>query len=143
MDKDSLREIFRQAFDNFLDNDFEDAVTRATEIYWWGHYPGLMLELLPEGRYRLLHSVRIGNHFVPEGVLLIVPYLGDEEWDDDADIRFYDNAQESMEIEFERALETEAHSWEKTMLTAEYAKGKKKNFEEELESWLKKIRLEE
>ena len=89
----------QSAFDSFMANDFKAAVDSATKASWAGS--GYSVELFDEGNYRILWNQQIGNLYDSPGLILNIPALGDEEWDADSDIRFYDNA----EVEIREAFE--------------------------------------
>lgn len=95
----------QEAFDNFMNTDFESAVENATEISWSGRNKSLLLELLPDGHYNLMYSGSVGNHYRSKGLLLTVPYLEDDEWDDDPSMRLHDNAEEGIRLNFEAAID--------------------------------------
>jgi hypothetical protein len=88
----------QQAFESFMSEGFEDAVDSSTKASWGGS--GYSVELFPTGSYRVLWNDSIGNLYDSPGVILPVPSLGDEEWDDDPAIRLYDGAEESMRDTF-------------------------------------------
>lgn len=82
----------QKAFDDFLATEFESAVDRATQASWGGN--SVFVELFPDGIYRVLNSV--GNLYDSPGLLLKVPALRDDEWDEDPNIRYYDDAREHL-----------------------------------------------
>lgn len=94
---------FQQAFDNFMNKEFEFAVDSATEASWGGS--GYSVELFEDGYYCILWDGEIGNLYESPGIILGVPPLTDEEWDDDPTLRFYGNAEEAMQNSFEEAME--------------------------------------
>ena len=89
----------QSAFDSFMSNDFKAAVDSATKASWSGS--GYSVELFDEGNYRILWNQQIGNLYDSPGLILSIPALGDEEWDEDSSIRYYDNA----EVEIREAFE--------------------------------------
>jgi len=91
----------QKAFDRFMEEDFENAVDMATKAYWSGS--GYSVELFPDGHYRVLWNSNIGNRYDTPGVILGIRPLGDDEWDNDKDCRFYDNAEDYMREAFNDA----------------------------------------
>lgn len=85
------------AFQAFMSSDFEPACDSATKASWGGS--GYSVELFDDGTYRVLWDDQIGNCYDSPGLILGIPTLNDEEWDDDPTHRFYDNAREEM-LEF-------------------------------------------
>ena len=94
---------FQSAFALFMANDFEQSCDSSTQASWGGG--GYSVELFDDGTYRVLWDNEIGNLYVSDGIILGVPALGDDEWDDDKSIRFYDNAKEYMQTAFSDAVE--------------------------------------
>jgi CRISPR/Cas system endoribonuclease Cas6 (RAMP superfamily) len=43
-----------------------------------------------------LDTNSIGNQYDSPGIILQIPSLNEEEWDDDPSIRFYDNARDNL-----------------------------------------------
>ena len=94
---------FQSAFDNFMAESFEAACDSSTQAAWGGsHYS---VELFDDGHYRVLWANQIGNLYDSPGLLLSIPSLTDDEWDDDKSIRFYENAEDAMRANFSEALE--------------------------------------
>lgn len=89
----------QSAFDSFMSHDFESAVDSSTKASWAGS--GYSVELFDEGNYQVLWNQQIGNLYDSPGLILSIPALGDEEWDEDPSIRFYDNAEEDIRESFE------------------------------------------
>lgn len=94
---------YNTAFDKFMSEAFEDAVNSSTQASWSGS--GYSVELFENGSYRVLWNNNIGNLYDSPGVILGVPSLSDEEWDDDSDLRFYDNAEEEIRDNYKELLE--------------------------------------
>jgi hypothetical protein len=94
---------FQKAFDAFMRDDFESAVDSSTKASWGGS--GYSVELFPDGNYRVLSDNQIGNRYDSPGIILGIPTLGDDEWDEDPSIRFYDNAEEYICNYFEETME--------------------------------------
>jgi len=92
-----------KAFEAFLQSEFNDAVDRSTEASWGGS--GYSVELFPDGHYRILWNNQIGNLYQPLGMIIGIPSLTDEEWDDDPSLRYYDIAEEYMQEVFAEKLE--------------------------------------
>lgn len=100
-----------QAFEAFMtDNDagfsvFESTVDASTKASWGGS--GYSVELFPDGAYRILWDQSIGNRYSSPGVILKVPPLSDEEWDDDASIRYYGNVEGQLRELFKDVIENQ------------------------------------
>lgn len=89
----------KSAFDNFMQSgEFESAVDSSTKASWGGGY--YAVELFDDGDYQVLASIQIGNLYDTPGLIVRVPALSDEEWDDDPDVRFYENAKEIIKNDF-------------------------------------------
>ena len=84
----------KSAFDSFMQVAFEGAVDSSTKASWGGE--NYVVELFDNGTYRTLWSKQIGNSYVSPGLLLSVPTLKEEDWDEDPSLRYYDNAEEYM-----------------------------------------------
>jgi hypothetical protein len=82
------------AFDEFMANDFEPAVDSATKASWAGS--GYSVEFFDKGNYRVLWNQQIGNSYDSPGLILGIPILNNDEWDEDPLIRFYENAREEF-----------------------------------------------
>ena len=93
---------FQSSFDNFMQSSFEEAVVSSTKASWGGS--GYSVELLKSGTFRVLWDNEIGNLYDSPGIILLVPSLGDGDWDEDPSIRFFDNAEDEMEKVFEQAI---------------------------------------
>ena len=89
----------QQAFESFMANDFESAVDSSTKASWGGS--GYSVELFDDGSYRVLWDNQIGNLYDSPGLILSVPVLGSDEWDEDPSIRFYDNAEQAIRDSFQ------------------------------------------
>lgn len=88
-----------EAFESFMANDFESACDSSTKASWGGS--GYSVELFEDGHYRVLWDNQIGNLYDSPGLILGIPALGDDDWDEDPSIRFYDNAGEEMREKFQ------------------------------------------
>lgn len=95
----------QSAFNQFMSTDFQSAVDSSTKASWGGS--GYSVELFPDGSYRVLWDNQIGNRYDSSGLILSIPPLGDEEWDEDLSIRFYDNAEELLRESFKEAIEAD------------------------------------
>jgi hypothetical protein len=71
----------QQSFESFMKQDFQYAVDQATIASWGGS--GYSVELLDGGSYRVLWDSQIGNLYDSPGLILSVPSLTDEEWNED------------------------------------------------------------
>lgn len=94
--------MYDQAFNNFMRSDFETAVDSSTKASWGGSY--YCVELFADGSYRVLWTKQVGNMYVSPGILLPVPALNSEEWDEDPNVRFYDNAAMRMEMIYKEKM---------------------------------------
>ncbi len=61
------------------------------------------VELFEDGTYRLLWNNQIGNLYKSTGVILDVPLLYDDEWDEDNG-HYFDNAIEAMDDIYNQAM---------------------------------------
>lgn len=91
----------KKQFDQFMTLGFEEAVDSSTKASWGGS--SYTVEIT-ENSYRVLWSDDVGNLYSSPGIMLTVPSLSEDEWDEDKNIRFYDNAEERMNLEFLDAL---------------------------------------
>lgn len=95
------------AFNDFMSSkDFEFSVDSSTRASWGGG--SYSVELFEDGTYRVLGSSEIGNMYDSPGMIIGIPALGDDEWDDDPNIRFYGNAREYMKNAFHEAIAVNA-----------------------------------
>jgi hypothetical protein len=88
---------------------FQNAVDASTKASWGGS--GYSVELFPDGTYRVLWDNHIGNRYNSPGVILKVPPLSDDEWDQDLSMRYYDDVEESLRETFAEVME-ESKLWE-------------------------------
>lgn len=93
---------FQESFNAFMQSSFEEAVVSSTKASWAGD--GYSVELFETGEFRVLWNKQIGNLYESPGIILPVPVLGDEDWDEDPSIRFFDNAEEEMRNIFQQAI---------------------------------------
>lgn len=93
----------KQAFESFMKEQFESAVDSSTKASWGGS--GYSVELFDDGTYRILWDNQIGNLYDSPGLILSVPSLGDDEWDEDPSIRFYNNAKQEIRDSFQQHWE--------------------------------------
>lgn len=91
------------AFNNFMRTGFKDAVEASTRASWGGS--GYSVELFDDGHYRVIWDNNIGSCYNSPGMILSIPALTTDEWDDDPNIRFYDNAEEYMRDYFREKWE--------------------------------------
>ncbi len=82
------------AFDRFMSEGFESAVDSSTKASWSGG--GYSVEIFDDGDYRVLPNNSIGNLYDSPGLLLGVPSLTDDEWDEDETLRYYGNAEDAL-----------------------------------------------
>ena len=95
--------MFQQAFDNFMSSAFEAAVDSSTTASWGGG--AYAVELFSDGTYRTMDKGSIGNLYHSPGMVLTVPYLSDDEWDEDPSVRFYGNAEDEIRIWFSERMQ--------------------------------------
>ena len=74
----------QDAFEAFMAEQFEEGVILSTKASWRGDE--YSVELFPDGAYRLLWNV--GSLYDSPGLILGIPPLGDDEWDDDGEHYF-------------------------------------------------------
>lgn len=93
------------AFASFVSNPvvLEGAIYSSTIASFGGG--SYSVELFEGGDYRVLPSDSIGNLYESEGLIIELPTLTDDEWDDDPRVAFYDNAVESLRAQFQQFLE--------------------------------------
>ncbi len=89
---------YQAAFDSFMSDqtEVEDAIDMATSQSYGGTAT-VTLELWADGSYRVTPSV--GNLYNSDGILVAIPALSSE--DDEEDNRYYDNAIESLQQNFQ------------------------------------------
>ena len=92
---------FKEAFDSFMAKGFEDACVSSTKAGWGGG--SYSVELFDDGTYRVQDTGSIGNLYQSLGMVLTIPQLGDDEWDEDNG-HFFDNAEEVMRDWFAEAI---------------------------------------
>lgn len=88
----------KDAFENFIAD--EEAVKKAIDSSTKASWDGIsyyVVELFDDGTRRVLWSNQIGNLYDSPGMILPIPALSSEEWDDDPTICYYDNAIELLE----------------------------------------------
>lgn len=90
------------AYESFKNEALEDAIVSSTKASWGGS--GYSVELFDNGDYRVLWDNQIGNCYKSPGLILGVPLLSDDEWDEDNG-HFFDNAIEAMDATFQQAME--------------------------------------
>ena len=90
----------KRAFQSFLDNDFEKACISSTKAGWSGS--GYSVEFFDDGTYRVLWDSNIGNMYDSPGLILNIPQLSDEEYDEENEEYFFDNCRELIEENFKQ-----------------------------------------
>ena len=90
------------AFHNFMSQDFEDTVISSTKASWSGG--SYKVELFCDGSYRIHWSGNVGNLYDSNGLMLTVPSLSDEDWNQTPSQCFFDNAEEEMRAKFRESL---------------------------------------
>ncbi|MGL5196749.1 MAG: hypothetical protein ACRC8Y_24420 [Chroococcales cyanobacterium] len=94
----------RKTYANFMKDDtsVEEAIISSTKASWGGS--GYSVELFPDGNYRVLWDNQIGNRYDSPGLIISLPTLGDEEWDEENG-HFFDNALECLDQFLEDCIE--------------------------------------
>lgn len=91
------KEAFVSAFNDFVSNGFEEAAKESTRLSWGGGQ--LKVELYDDGEWRTMPEV--GNGYVnPHSVILSVPALHDDDWEEGEDVVIIDGALEAFEYDF-------------------------------------------
>jgi hypothetical protein len=102
-EQDMDTRMLRQAFETFMEEAFEDAVIASTKASWGGS--GYSVELL-DGSFRTLWNDCIGNLYDSPGIILSIPTLNSEDWNDDSPKdSFFDNTEELMVESFSECLQ--------------------------------------
>jgi hypothetical protein len=97
------KNMFTEAFEEFMDKDFRAAVDSATKASW--HNLSSVLELFVNGAYRiLLWDEENENSYKSRGLIVSIPPLPDEDWDEDPENRCYDKAEQKIRDEFKGKL---------------------------------------
>ena len=96
------KKALKAAFENFMHSEFEDACIKSTRAGWAGG--GYSVELFPDGIWRVLWDNQIGNLYDSRGIIVSVPSIGDDDWDEDNG-HFFGNAEDAMRGSFEDAIE--------------------------------------
>ena len=86
-------------------SDIEADLISATKAGFSGS--GYSLELLPSGDNRVLWDNNIGNLYSSPGLIISLPQINDDDWDEDDS--FFDNAIEALDIKIEEAIEEQRH----------------------------------
>ena len=84
---------FKAAFDSFMEKDFEDACVSSTKASWGGG--SYSVELFADGDYRVQETGFFGSLYESPGIILKVPCMDEEDWDEDNG-HFFDAAEELM-----------------------------------------------
>jgi hypothetical protein len=96
----------RKAYANYKKQDYkaiEEDIISATKAGFGGS--GYSVEFFPNGQYRTLWDGNIGNLYETPGVIVGLPQLGDDEWDDsDPSSSFFDNALEELDSKVEELI---------------------------------------
>jgi hypothetical protein len=91
-------ENYKKAFVEFLNStEIRVAIRVATELVDSSIYVELF-----NGTYRVLYSV--GNRYDTKGLMIGIPGVSDEEWDDDYELICYENAINEIETKFEQKM---------------------------------------
>lgn len=103
--KEQLKmEGIKRAFETFKNgSDYYTAFDSSTKASWGGS--GYSVELFPDGHYRVQWDNQFGNLYNSPGLILGIPVLGDDEWDEDPELRFYGNAEEALQSAFDETIE--------------------------------------
>lgn len=102
---DSEIEAIEESFRAFMKDtvNLNYAIDASTRASWAGGK--FLLEIFPSGLRRWIWSSSLGNLYQSPGIIFAIPWLDDDEWDDDPDIRYYDNAHETIELTFNNLIE--------------------------------------
>ena len=92
---------FKAAFELFMAESFEDACVSSTKAGWGGG--SYSVELFGDGTYRVQDTGSIGNLYESPGIVLTIPQLGDDGWDEDNG-HFFDDAEEKMREWFAESI---------------------------------------
>jgi hypothetical protein len=92
---------YQSAFDAFMTEAFEEACVSSTKASWGGS--GYSVELLEDGNFGVYWDNQIGNKYKSPGIILGIPDLKDDEWDEENG-HFFDNAAEEMTAKFEQVM---------------------------------------
>lgn len=97
----------KQAFENFMSNEQEvhKAIDSSTSAGLSGS--GYSIELFDDGHYRILWDNHIGNLYKSPGMILSIPEISSDDWDDDPVVRYYENAIEILRQNFEYMIDEE------------------------------------
>jgi hypothetical protein len=80
--ENSMDENITKAFEAFMSSgDLEPAILSSTKASWGGS--GYSVELLPDATYRVIRNDQIGNKYCSPGVILPIPALDSEEYDEE------------------------------------------------------------
>ena len=96
----------RKAYANYKKDykKIEEDIISATKAGFGGS--GYSIELFPDGHHRTLWDNNIGNLYDTPGVIIGLPQLGDDEWDDDdPPSSFFDNALEELDSIVEEIIQ--------------------------------------
>jgi len=89
---------YKEAFAAFKSIDIRVAIREATKLV----NSSIYVELFDDGNYRVVYSV--GNRYDTPGMMIGIPGVSDEEWDDDCHLIFYENAINEIETKFEQKM---------------------------------------
>jgi hypothetical protein len=93
----------KEAFNKFMSEAVKSAILSSTKASWGGSF--YWVELFSDGDYQILGDGSIGNLYDSPGILLSIPALDDDCYDEDEDLIFYNNAMEELEAKFNEKLE--------------------------------------
>lgn len=98
-------EAYRKAFDNFRKNTdaMESAILKSTKTN------GCSLELFEDATHRILCDGEIGNSYKSPGIIISIPKLDGDDYDEENGQHFFGNAIEEMDWQWETTIENE---WE-------------------------------
>jgi hypothetical protein len=94
-----MKEVFTEAFEKFMEEDFWAAADSATKASWDGS--GYSLELFPDGTYRVIWDNHLSDVYESPGLIISIPPLSDEDWDEDPSLCFYENAERKIRDKFQ------------------------------------------
>ena len=93
------------AFESFITEGFREACISSTKAGWSGG--SYSVELFSNGTYRVLETQLFGSLYQSPGIIIKIPQLGEDDWDENTG-HFFLNAQDLMYESFEEAITQEA-----------------------------------
>jgi hypothetical protein len=96
------RDRFLPAYTAFVREYAEEAIKESTRLSWGGGYA--VVELFDDGTYRCMPTDTVGNKYESPGVIIPIPILTEEEWEEgeDGEEPFFEKAMEELSENFEQ-----------------------------------------